>query len=126
VIDHYGLSLYERERLRDHDLQVVHGLLRSLDPAGDSDTIRQFVRANVERPAEQIRRGQSSRVGEYTVWAAKVGGTQIVSGEPTSEPTSAATLPLPARDQASVPANFRALWKQQGVQQQAFAGENRL
>ena len=87
AIDHYGLSFYERERLRNGDLNVIYGLLRTLDPAGGSGVTRQFIRANVERPIEQIKLGRSTRVGKYTVWAGRIGGTQTVSIDPTSGAT---------------------------------------
>jgi hypothetical protein len=118
AIDHYGISFYERERLRNADLQVAYALLGSIDPAGNTEAVRQFIRSNIERPAEQIRRGPSSSFGPYTVWTAKVGETQIVSVErtsdaPTTEPAASAgvSLPVPVRDPASVPADFRDLWK---------------
>ena len=83
-IEEYGLTFYESDRLGNTQLTVIDDLIAAIPDNEATNATRRFVRANIERPVEQIQLAKSTHLGRYQLWAGRVGNQAVVSIQPVA------------------------------------------
>lgn len=78
----FGIVFYERDSLREADLNFVYKLLQSINTKGKLEPkIREYIKSNAERRVFQIKEANPTTFDKFKIYAGKVGPEQTISIE---------------------------------------------
>lgn len=78
----FGIVFYERDGLREADLNFVYKLLQSINTKGKLEPkIRDYIKSSAEKHVFQIKEANPTTFDKFKIYAGKVGPEQTISIE---------------------------------------------